>query len=68
MSNNEQRFEQVAVHQLEFRDDLYVPYDKVWGDSSVALPQHILDLRANHPTYAGSGMGLMYIGRRLSPE
>ncbi len=58
-------FERVAVHQLEFRDDLYVPYDEMWGNPSVALPPHIVDLRANRPTYTGSGMGLMYIGRRL---
>lgn len=60
-------FEKIATHQLEFRDDLYVPYDEMWGDPSTPLPQHIMDLRANRPTYTGSGMGLMYIGRRLGP-
>jgi 2-polyprenyl-3-methyl-5-hydroxy-6-metoxy-1,4-benzoquinol methylase len=59
-------FEQLAIHQLEYRDDLYLPYDAVWGSPTVVLPPHIEALRANRSTYTGSGMGLAYIGRRLS--
>lgn len=59
-------FEEIVIHQLEYRGDLYVPYDEIWGNSSVAPPSHILGLRANRPTYTGSEMGLTYIGRRLA--
>lgn len=57
-------FKEIATHQLEYRDDFYVPYDEVWGSLSAVLPPHMLDLRDNRSTYVGSGMGLMYIGRR----
>jgi len=62
-------FEELVTHQLEFKDDLYVPYDEIWGSpgTSPLLP-HMLELRANRPTYAGSGMGLVYIGRRLGRD
>ena len=57
-------FEEIATHQLEFRDELFVPFDEVWGSKSVTPPPYIGDLRANRATYVGSGMGLTYIGRR----
>ena len=58
-------FEEIATHQLEYRDDLFLPYDDIWGSpETAALPPHIAELRANRPTYAGSGMGLVYVGRR----
>ena len=58
-------FEEIATHQLEYRDDLFLPYDDIWGSpETVTLPPHIAELRANRPTYAGSGMGLVYVGRR----
>lgn len=63
-------FEAIATHQLEFRNDLFVPFDEVWGSQSATLPPYIQDLRANRATYVGSGMGLTYIGRksRISNE
>jgi len=60
-------FEEIATHQLEYRDELYLPYDDIWGSlEATMLPPHILELRANQSTYVGAGTGLVYIGRRSS--
>lgn len=60
-------FEEVATHQLEFRDDLYLPYDELWGlPAAGPLPPHMAELRTNTPTRAGAQTNLVYIGRRLS--
>jgi 2-polyprenyl-3-methyl-5-hydroxy-6-metoxy-1,4-benzoquinol methylase len=57
-------FEEVATHQIEFRDDLFVPYDKIWGTPTAKLPPHVVDLRANRARWTGAGSNLLYIGRK----
>lgn len=60
-------FEEIVTHQLEYREELYVPYDEIWGTPETAtLPPHIAELRANRPTYTGAGIGLVYVGHRAS--
>lgn len=59
-------FQEIATHQLEFRDDLYLPYDEVWGSSAATeVPAHIHELRTNRPVYTGAGNNLVYVGRRV---
>ena len=58
-------FEEVVTHELEFNNDLYVPYDVVWGSNcSEPVPSHMSEIRANRPVRIGAQNSLLYIGQR----
>jgi len=61
-------FEEIVTHELEFNNDLYVPYDEIWGSMQpdTPLPSHILEMRANRAVSIGSQSNLLYVGRRSS--
>lgn len=61
-------FEEIVTHELGFEQDVYTPYDEIWGsqESRETLPSHMADLRANRPVRVGTGGSLVYVGRRLS--
>ncbi len=58
-------FDEVVTHQLELSEHLYVPFDRVWGDSQAgALPSRLVSIREARPTADGGQQNLVYIGRR----
>ena len=61
----------IVIHYLEFRPDLYVPYDRHWGGEHFepAMPSHLVAIRNNISVHNGSESNLLYIGRkaRLAP-
>jgi len=61
-------FEEIVTHELEFNNNLYVPYDEACGSSSGSspLPSHVVAIRANRPVSIGAQNSLLYVGRRLS--
>ena len=63
---NRYGFDEIATHQVEFNDSLYVPYDKQWSKATddIELPSYILQLRADKPTQIGGETNLLYIGKR----
>ncbi len=60
--------EPLVVHQTDFRVDLYLPYDQMWGgeqfDSN--LPSHLVAMRTDIPVRIGSENNLLFIGRKTS--
>lgn len=61
------RFSPIVVHQVEFRLDFFVPYDRLWGgDQFVAdTPSYLNALRMDTPVQIGSGSNLLFIGRKV---
>ena len=55
-----------VIHQLDFMDSLYMPYDRLWGAGSPEseLPEYIHALRANRPVQLGRESTILYIGQR----
>jgi SAM-dependent methyltransferase len=60
----------VAVHHLEFRSDLYVPYDPHWAGAQFVpgTPAHLTALRGDVPVRHGNEANLLFIGRRTPEE
>jgi 2-polyprenyl-3-methyl-5-hydroxy-6-metoxy-1,4-benzoquinol methylase len=56
-------FEEVVIHELELSAQLFVPFDRVWGDGS-PLPSHLVEIRGDRPCLVGGQQNLVYIGRR----
>lgn len=59
-------FAEVATHQLELHDQLYVPFDERWGGTAASLPGYLVTIRRDESTPAGSRQNLVYVGRRRS--
>jgi SAM-dependent methyltransferase len=61
------RFTPIVVHQLEFRPELFVPFDQRWaGDQFVAeSPAYFKDLRTDTPVEIGNASNLLFIGRKV---
>ncbi len=58
-------FEEVATHELEFSEALFVPYERAAGSPGTeGVPGYLLDLRGNRPVKIGSESNLLYVGRR----
>lgn len=59
-------FEVRVCHQIGLDNALFVPFDERWGAAGpdVALPSHLVELRANRPSRFGSENNLVYIGTR----
>ena len=71
-------FEEVVTHRLDLSNNLYAPFDRVWGASAktsarstrgsgLKNPSYIRSLRANQPTNIGSETNILFIGRRKCP-
>ena len=59
-------FDELVTHQIGFENNLFVPFDRLWGGASpkVDMPSYIAQIRSNLPTTVGTGNNLVYIGTR----
>lgn len=58
--------DEVATHYVGFDDNLFVPFDELWGGAppQTELPDYLVRLRRNEPAQIGSGGNLLFVGRR----
>lgn len=56
-----------VIHQLDFAEELFNPYDRVWGKEvpEEQWPTYLRDLRANRPVRLGGQSNLLYVGIRI---
>jgi 2-polyprenyl-3-methyl-5-hydroxy-6-metoxy-1,4-benzoquinol methylase len=56
----------IVVHCLDFRPDLYVPYDHHWGGERFdpVFPSQLVAIRNNVSVHIGNESNLLYIGRK----
>jgi 2-polyprenyl-3-methyl-5-hydroxy-6-metoxy-1,4-benzoquinol methylase len=56
----------VVVHQVEFRADLFEPFDARWGGDRFMAdsPSHLVALRADIPVRMGSEANLLFVGHK----
>lgn len=59
-------FEEVVTHELELSEQLYVPFDRIWGKHEMdpSAASHIVSLRGDVATANGGRQNLVYVGRR----
>jgi 2-polyprenyl-3-methyl-5-hydroxy-6-metoxy-1,4-benzoquinol methylase len=59
--------DQIVIHQIEFRNDFFIPYDQEWaGDKFInEVPSYINAMRKNIPVRVGSENVILFIGRKL---
>lgn len=59
-------FEELVTHQIGLDNNLFVPFDRLWGGASpeVDLPSYIAQIRSNLPTTVGTENNLVYIGTK----
>jgi SAM-dependent methyltransferase len=60
-------FREVVTHKIQFRPDLFYPYDRCWGQNlpQSEWPDHMRSIRANRPTSVSSESNIVCICRRM---
>lgn len=59
-------FDEIVTHNIEFSDNLYLPYDHYYGDPEMhSPPSYLTDMWENKKTRFGSESNIVYLGRRI---